>query len=539
MRRWLADDGGGVASLAAVFGTLITLSAALAVDLGSVALHARRVQAAADLGALAAARDLDRAEDAAGATVAANLPRIDTLRVQPGRYRPDPMLEPAARFTAGEIEPDSVRVTVTASAPLYFGRLVTGRESVPVRRSATAALSAAPPAVAFSIGSRLARLDGGVANQLLSALTGSHVSLSVMDYRRLADAEVSLLGMLDALKTDLNLEAAGYDEVLATEVAAPRVLDALAEVAPEASREPLGRLARATASDRRLRLDRLVSLQVPGPAAVKVSALDLAMATLEIANAERQLELDLDAEAGLAAIEVRLAIGQRPEGSPWLTVTDEATPVIRTAQARLYVQARTAQSLSGLGQLTLPLLVELAPAEARLAELDCEDARPVTLEARPGVARAVLGQVDVGRLDDFSQALEPQAATLLSVARLVRIEAEAEIEAADPAWTEIAFSRAEAEAGTIKTVRTTALAEGLVSSLLGRARLRVQTLGLGLGLGGLAQAAQTLLQPLGPLLDELIVPLLDLLGLRLGEADLRIAGLDCPDPGARRPSLVG
>jgi len=60
----------------------------------------------------------------------------------------------------------------------------------------------------------------------------------------------------------------------------------------------------------------------------------------------------------------------------------------------------------------------------------------------------------------------------------------------------------------------------------------------GLGVGDLAKALGVLLTPLGPALDGVVQPLLDLLGLRLGEADVRVHGVLCPTQG-RTPVLVG
>lgn len=61
---------------------------------------------------------------------------------------------------------------------------------------------------------------------------------------------------------------------------------------------------------------------------------------------------------------------------------------------------------------------------------------------------------------------------------------------------------------------------------------------LGLDLGGLVNAVGVLLTPLGPALDGVVQPLLDLLGLKLGEADVRVHAVQCPTQG-RTPVLVG
>ena len=67
---------------------------------------------------------------------------------------------------------------------------------------------------------------------------------------------------------------------------------------------------------------------------------------------------------------------------------------------------------------------------------------------------------------------------------------------------------------------------------------------LGFGAGDatteLVGAANTLvLEPLGPVLDGALNPVLDLLGLKLGEADVTVHGLSCPAPGRASPRLVG
>src|SRR5690606_25470733 len=84
-------------------------------------------------------------------------------------------------FTPDAAEPNAARVVLSAPAPLLFGRWILGRDSVTVSKSATAALPGGPPSAMFSIGSRLASLDGGLANALLSGLLGSQASLTVMD----------------------------------------------------------------------------------------------------------------------------------------------------------------------------------------------------------------------------------------------------------------------------------------------------------------------------------------------------------------------
>lgn len=549
LRDRLTDRRGGVAVMAALFGGLICVSAAFAVDLGSMVLKGREVQGAADLSALAAAQTLSQAEAAARATARANLADLAEARVQVGVYAPDARLKPAARFSPGAAEPNAARVVLAAPAPLYFGRWILGRDSVTVSKSATAALPGGPPSAMFSIGSRLASLDGGLANALLSGLLGSQVSLTVMDYRALADERVNLLQFSDALAADLGMTAGDYDALLAHQVEAGRMLKVLEAVAGNDAQSALGKLTRVPAKAT-VKLGDLIGFEAEARDGLRrrldaeVSALDLLMAGLETANRDRQLALDLGARAGLADLDVILAIGERPNRSPWLTVTSRGEPVIRTVQTRLYLKATTAQALSGLTQVTLPILIEAAASEARLKRIDCGASPVVTLEARPGVARARIGTIDETRLKNFKSELAVAPATLVSVSGLglglATLTGKADLEIADLNWSDVRFTGADIEADRVKTARARGFANGLIVSLLQRLELKVDAAGglLSLGLGDVTRAVGGLLTPLGPALDGLVQPLLGLLGVRLGEADLQAHGVRCPGRDGA-PMLVG
>jgi len=545
--RFGRDRRGAVAVIAAVAGGLLCLFAAVAIDLGVLVLHTRRVQGAADLAALSAVQNLGRGEAmvrlAASDTVQANVaPDVSvTVATALGVYAPDPAKARDQRFTAGGQTPNAARVEVTSRAPLFFSRLLLGRDQVRVTRRATAsAATGAPPKAMVSIGSRLARLDGGVVNQVLSGLTGSKVSLSVMDYNRLVDLDVNLLGFTDALATDLGIQVGDYDRLLATEVDAGRALKVLERLAGGEDGGALGKLAAASVGTK-VKLGDLIGVEAQAPRGVRegldasVSAMDLVMAMLEVGGGDRQIALNLGVPAGLADLKVSLAIGERPNRSPWLTVTANGQPIIRTAQARLYVRARTAQVLSGLARVELPILIELAASEARLKSLSCDPARSVEVDVRPGVARAFIGVVDETKLDDFKTALAPRPATLLSVLGLVNITGKADVEAADTGFKPLRFNAADIEARRVKTMASRSFASGLVSSLLARLELTV----IGLDLGGLTRALGQLLTPLGPVLDGVLNPVLDVLGLKLGEADVVVHGLSCPTPGRSTVKLVG
>lgn len=544
-RRLSSDDRGGVAVMAAVFGALICVLAALAVDVGSMVLKGREVQGAADLSALAAAQTLsdppERTEAAAHATARDNLIDLAGARIQRGVYTPDPRLKPRARFADGGSRPNAARVTLSAPAPLYFGRWILRRDSVTVSKSATAALPGGPPSAVFSIGSRLAGLDGGLANALLSGLLGSKVSLTVMDYRALADAQVNLLQFSDALAAELGVTAGDYDALLAHEAQTGQVLRALEAVAGSGAESALSKLTRLPVNAV-VKLEELIGVDADARGGLRrgldaeVSAMDLLMATLQTANQDRQLALDVGARAGLADLDVMLAIGERPNRAPWLTVTGTGEPIIRTVQTRLYLEATALDKVPLVGllaQVKVPILIEAASAEARLKAIECEGTPRVLIEARPGVARVRLGQIDPKRLRDFKSELKVSPAKLVSVL-LITVEGVADIQVADLDWSELRFTGSEIGSSQPKSVRAKGFVNGLIVTLLRDTRLTA----LGIPLHLVTQLLAGVLTPLGPVLDGVVQPLLELLGVRLGEADVWVHGVRCPNQGGV-PQLVG
>src|SRR5690606_30541610 len=113
-------------------------------------------------------------------------------------------------------------------------------------------------------------------------LTGSAVNLSVMDYEALLDADVDLLTWLDALAVELDVEAANYDQLLATEVEAGRALQVLETLLDGRSESAVAAISRA--ADGRLAIGDLIGLEggLGRNVQATVSAMDLATAMLEI-----------------------------------------------------------------------------------------------------------------------------------------------------------------------------------------------------------------------------------------------------------------
>src|SRR5690606_30900977 len=146
----------------------------------------------ADLAAIAAASNIDKApqqalamlsDNGASATIAGSTGDFskpggnDRIVVTTGRYKSDKSLDAEDRYTPNAPSKNAARVTYRTIGTRYVAGSISPPPEIIV--SATAAST---PAAAFSIGSRLAADNAGLLSALLKGLTGSQISLTVMDY---------------------------------------------------------------------------------------------------------------------------------------------------------------------------------------------------------------------------------------------------------------------------------------------------------------------------------------------------------------------
>lgn len=558
-RRSIGHRGGNVATLAALTAPVLLAAAAFAIDEGALYNERREAQRITDLAAIAASASPGNAGAAALATFADNgfqnlvlvekRPRTEAelngvpggswLLVEAGTYSPDRATGAADRFTAGAAEPNAARVTFGKRGTRYFASSLIS----PPLMSAQATASADRRA-AFSVGSRLAALDGGVLNAILGGLTGSSLSLAVMDYEALLDADVDLLGFLDALATELDITAGTYDDVLDAEVGIGDVAAALAKAgAGKDAVAAMTTIAGKASAGITLSMSRVLDLGPVGALALGGgSGLELVAGMMEIltasaavADGRNQAAIDLGLSApGLAGLTLRLAIGEPPQSSPWMAVGAQGT-IVRTAQTRLLLEARVGGSgvLSGAA-VNLPLYLELAYAEARLARIDCPPAgRRVTVDVRPGVADLRIAAIDASRLTDFARNPAAGPAQIVD-AGVIGVRGEARVGVGNTNWSQLSFDASDIANAAIKSVATSSFTGSLTQSLVDDLDLDVSIAGLDLGLSGLVKTTLgAVLAATAPALDKAVGNVLAALGLRLGEADVRVHGLVC-----RRAVLV-
>ena len=558
MRRTLiafaADRRGVTAMLTALCGVALIGSAALGVDLGDIYMKTRQLQGVADLAAMASVQSLDPAASQSPAATAQATAALNpwrggiTAQTVTGLYAADASVAAARRFTPSTTSPNAVQVTLQAPVPLYFAGLLIGRSSLTLTRSAVAARA---QFAAVSIGSGLASLNGGVANALLSALTGSQVQLSAMNYQALASANVDLLRYIPALQARAGLQALSFSQVLTTSIAPSAALGALADTLAASGQSAAASAAQALASaSATLPATPLSQTLDLGPygaqdqttdgsgASLTVGAQGLADALLAAASGSRQLSLSLNGLVpGVPQLTAWLAIGQRPSHSPWLSVTDAGQVVVRTAQMRLYIQASLAPGALGAATggalVTLPIYVEAASAQARLQAMQCPATatdQGLDVSASPSLGSLALAQLDPSTLADFSTPVSLQPATLLN-AVLVRATGYSRVDIGGGAasWQTIHFSQSDIAANTMKSVFTNDIARASVASLLGTTAVQVQTPfpTLGLTPASLSPLLQGLLLQAAPSLDALVSQVEAVSGVRLGEADVWADGLRC------------
>ena len=547
-RAFLHDGRGNIAVLFAMGFAVSAVVSALAVDAAALYHERRMIQNGVDLAALAAATDPDQAEALAlAALVEAGLLRAgasDGLSVTVGHYSPDPGIAARQRFVPDAAPANAVRVSFSRPGTLHFARGWTQSPMI-----GATGLATVTPQVAFSVGSRLASLNGGIGNAVLNALLGTDVALTIMDYNGVAGAQVSAFAFLDALAFEMGMTAGTYDDLLAASADHGQVAAALAAVLTGAEQSAAMALASTAGHNGAVPIASLFELGELGQLAVGsgveaagfagISALDVIAASAALGNGTRQVELALTAGVpDLTGIEASLAIGEPPQGGGWFAV-GPAGSVVRTAQARL----RLVATILGTGALAgapirLPLYLDLAHAEARVVSAACPGSDDpfgsAVIAARPGLVRLVLGETDSAGYADFAATPLVTAARMAEVKLLgltvLQVLGSGVVEVAQSGPVALGFSSSDIAAGTVRTAGVSTPLASLTGSLLESLVLQAPILGLGLNLASLTTLIKTIVTPLAPVLDNTIARLLDTLGLGLGEVDVRVYGVRCSHP---------
>jgi uncharacterized membrane protein len=516
---------GAISVIAAATLVVAVLTVALALDIGRIILERQRLQGAVDAAALAGARALavegnpENARAAAReaaqqngftATLADGAIEVGRLRVNNGLRQ----FEAGTPYTA-------VRVTAARSVPrsLFAGGLLPGQAELGAQ-----ALAYQESEAAVQIGSSLldVNLDESLLlNAVLGDLLGDQaLNLSVADYNALLDAQVKLGDLLAGLRIG------SADAIASTQVNITDLLSVAADVltADDPATMTLAQLALnnriitkiAAKSD--FALGDLLVVSGGGTLDARLNVLELIKASAQVVNQSPDNLIDVDLTTagtllsglGLGGLKLQLGIVQAPQiaiGPPgYDPQTGEPYTKARTGQVNVGVKLDVLNLPSVLELLVSDVVVKLDLAVAS-AEAELVSITPATLSDASTVeiaANAKPADLDV----------DVSAKLLSLLGGGITVSASASASVGSTSAQVLAFDGPFVPAlDSPSDANTETLGNQLGISIQNlRLRLAGVTVTLGNLLGGL----------LDPLVEGLLAPLLELLGLQIGGADVTV-----------------
>lgn len=403
-------------------------------------------------------------------------------------------------------------------------------------------------------GPRLASIDstqGALLNALLGNLTGSSVNVNVLDWQQLAGGNVNVAQMLNLLQTSLNVSTPS--QALSANATLLQVLNAAAGATIG------GNAASVSASLANVTVPLSVPiggivlgdlLKITGAAGqTSVNALDLVMGAVQLYNHRNVVTTNTPVSIGIAGLtgvnNVTLA-AQVVE--PPIYVCGPYGTGFHSAAIRIKLNV-TLPAQSPLGNLlngilgvanssvtlgsAISVYVEVARAEGTLGTINALT-NSFSAQVSPGVADMYIGSISdnvfFNRLATISEASftpAPYGTLTLTALGLIAVNGTISIKAHArgglPTPTAMNFSAPYPQTQTAYT--GAGFAANLVSTLLSNLRVTVSLnllpiLNLDLAINGLLEPVVT--STLSPILTDLtnnvIDPLLRLVGIKLGEA---------------------
>ncbi|MCW3479230.1 TadG family pilus assembly protein [Neisseriaceae bacterium JH1-16] len=568
---------------AVVVQVVIWLSLAVillgSIDIGYVFMSRRELQRTADMAALAGVQLMDSTCTSPTADATANamlqgFPRQagDQITVTCGRWDPSQYAAPTYFSAQNSASSNAVQVHLQRSVPYFF---VVGGSRV-ITADATAKVTNVD---AFTLGTGVASLNQGLVNSLLNGLLGSNLNLSLVSYQGLADANINL----SALATQLGVGTA--QGLLATNIDIQDFVVAMAKVLQQTDtvdasvlqtiglQIPRGmkiNLGNTPTTPGLLQVDTVNPNSVLNASVNVLNALVVAAEIAQVGKAPVTVGTGLNL-GGLATVNVQAAIIQPPvlaAGEPGLDASGNPRTSAHSAQVRLFLKISLLNDIPlgipgllsvNLSALNLPLALEVGQGTAWLQSMQCKSTAAnckAVINTTPGVAALCIGDDAASNLTNTTQPFGcKQAATVsqLSAQILLAVVPIAKIGFGNPGGltlsvqpsspTLMTFNGIVGDADDYQTTDSNAvgdLTSNLVNQLttqLGNGALQVQLsvlpLGAVLGVavstiaGALLTTLSPILQSLFSLLNALLVPLLQLLGVQLGYSTVHNVSLTC------------
>jgi uncharacterized membrane protein len=285
-------------------------------------------------------------------------------------------------FGADPSQSEAIRVIASHWVPQSFagglGALFGGApRAATINLTASAVAALPPPLASLTLRSTTLSVDtskSATLNALFGGLLGGNLNINVAGWNGLVNTDISLLGYLDRLKVDLNLSAAGYDQVLGNTIAvsqliqtAVNVLDpggTLGATATIASLQALKVAAGATT----VVLGNVLHVETGSTVTAlgtNLKVFDLIEAIVQLANKKNGLVATVPINlAGLAQITARIQILEPPQlsaiGNPKNAALAPLGPnriFVKTAQVRTLLS------------IDLPILSAIQPLLEAAADL--------------------------------------------------------------------------------------------------------------------------------------------------------------------------
>lgn len=381
---------GAIGLMAALTLGMALVFLLVVVDSGRLYLEKRDLQRVADMAALEAST---RSGDCAAGNTATVYATASANRN--GFTLPDPnrnLLVACGALTldannlrvfgADPSKSEAIRVIASHRVQQSFagglGALFGGApRAATINLTASAVAALPPPQASLTLRSTTLSVDtskSDTLNALFGGLLGGNLNINVAGWNGLVNTDISLLGYLDRLKVDLNLSAAGYDQVLGNTIAvsqliqtAVNVLDpggTLGATATIASLQALKVAAGATT----VVLGNVLHVETGSTVTalgINLKVFDLIEAIVQLANKKNGLVATVPINlAGLAQITARIQILEPPQLSAIGNPKNAALAPL--GPNRIYVKTAQVRTLLSID---LPILSAIQPLFEAAADL--------------------------------------------------------------------------------------------------------------------------------------------------------------------------
>ncbi|MDQ7989685.1 MAG: hypothetical protein REI09_08635 [Candidatus Dactylopiibacterium sp.] len=406
-------------------------------------------------------------------------------------------------------------------------------------------------------GSRLASVDstrGPMLNAVLGSLLGTSLNLTVADWNALATSNINLASLINALQVQTSTATPAAALGASTTVAG--LINAAANAASAdgntAAYNALNLLrGQIPALTGNVVLGDILKLTLPNGMLAQgtINALDLVTGVVQLFNYRNVLTTPapitagLPLVSGLASVTAYAQVIEPPVIVCGPTGTTFHTAAIRVKLDLGLVSNPIALNVAGLVAVSLKLVklglyVEVARADGSIQSINAL-ANALVMRATPGVADLYLGQIADNVFFNRTRSLSSADVAYADIGTVdltlivpltLAVQARSSARGQAPFATDLSFAppwpqtrTASSSAGFLSTMLNSLLTTNLEVRVVDPTNL------LGGLLSGLLNAIKPVLNTvLGPLLNSvltsLVDPLLQLLGVRIGEVDVTVSG---------------